>query len=87
MSRIPLRIGGEEVTEVLPPEVQRAIVDLISPDTDALADVLEPFGLEPIDIMVPVFYRVMYVDEAPIFSRLIREKEQRAADAASREQG
>lgn len=69
------------------PDVQRAIERATEHAHDALVRELEPFGLSPLDIVIPEFEQVIYEDEVPIFAALERSRREVARGEASRSCG
>lgn len=55
------------------PAVQRAIEVATQDAYDSLVRELAPFGLTPLDIVIPEFEQVVYEDEVPIFTRVHEE--------------
>lgn len=63
---------SEVVSTKVAPEVQHAIERATQHAYDALVRELEPFGLTPLDIVIPEFEQVIYEDEVPIFAALMK---------------
>lgn len=61
-------------------DVQEAIERATQVAHDALVRELEPFGLSPLDIVIPVFEQVIYEDEVPIYARMLRDRQNRGSD-------
>lgn len=65
---------NECVSTPVAPAVQRAIERATEAAHDALVAELAPFGLSPLDIVVPVFEQVIYEDEVPIYAQMVRDR-------------
>lgn len=64
--------GRDLAVRKVEPEVQRAIERATEAAHDDLVSELAPFGLSPLDIVVPEFEQVIYEDEVPIYAALAR---------------
>ncbi|WP_308491039.1 hypothetical protein [Microbacterium terrisoli] len=69
----PIVFGRKVVTEPLNRDATRAIAGFINAHTDELRVLLEPYGVDPTDILEPAYERCISEDEAPIFARMARE--------------
>ncbi|WP_417556120.1 hypothetical protein [Microbacterium sp.] len=54
--------------------MQRAIERATEAAHDALVRELAPFGLGPMDIVIPEFEQVIYEDEVPIYAGMLRDR-------------
>lgn len=75
MRRAALNIEENEVVSVpvsLP--VQHAIDRATEVAGAALDEALAPFGLTPLDIVVPRCEQVIYEDEVPIYAQMLRDR-------------
>lgn len=66
--------GDELVTRPVDQTVQRAIERATEAAHDALVRELAPFGLTPLDIVIPEFEQVIYEDEVPIYAQMLRDR-------------
>ncbi|OJU41793.1 MAG: hypothetical protein BGN97_03550 [Microbacterium sp. 69-10] len=74
MTRVHLIDGDELVTRPVDQTVQRAIERATEAAHDALVRELAPFGLTPLDIVIPEFEQVIYEDEVPIYAQMLRDR-------------
>lgn len=68
--RVLIDRDADVVSVSVSAEVQRAIERATEAAYDSLVTELAPFGLSPLDIVIPEFEQVIYEDEVPIFTRL-----------------
>jgi hypothetical protein len=74
MSRAVLRRGDELVTRRVDPAVQGAIEQATEAAYHELCAELAPYGLTPLDIVIPEFEQVIYEDEVPIYAGMLRDR-------------
>lgn len=77
MALVNVLVDGDElVTRPVDPGVQRAIERATTAAHDALVVELAPFGLTPLDIVVPDYEQVVWADEVPIYAQMLRDRQE-----------